>query len=259
MAAVFRQALRAEWVKARSDRGTAWLLATLVTLSVAVSAASVAAARCPAAGCGQDPARISLTGVYLGQVVAALAGVLVIGGEYGTGMIRLTLAAVPRRGRLLAAKAVVVAALVLAASAVAVGASMLAGRLILPGHGFTSASGFDLASAAMWRASLFGAADLTLIALLGLGVAAAVRDSAVATGVTLGVLYLFPVAAGLVQDPALQRHLEQVGPLAASMDSLATTGLSTLPLSPWQGLGVVALWAAGALILGGTVLRVRDA
>jgi ABC-2 type transport system permease protein len=254
-----RRALRAEWVKAMSDRGTAWLLAALVTLSVAVSVLSVAAARCPAAGCGQDPARISLTGVYLGQVVAALAGVLVIGGEYGTGMIRVTLAAVPRRGRLLAAKAIVVAALVLAASALAVGASMLAGRLILPGHGFTPASGFSLAAAGWWRASLCGAADITLIALLGLGIAAAVRDSAAATGITLGVLYLFPVAAGLVQDPALQRHLQQIGPLAAGLDSQATAGLSTLPLSPWQGLGVVALWAAGALILGVVVLRQRDA
>jgi ABC-2 type transport system permease protein len=254
-----RRALRAEWVKAMSDRGTVWLLAALVTLSVAVSVLSVAAARCPAAGCDQDPARISLTGVYLGQVVAALAGVLVIGGEYGTGMIRVTLAAVPRRGRLLAAKAIVVAGLVLAASALTVGASMLAGRLILPGHGFTSARGFSLAAAGWWRASLCGAADITLIALLGLGIAAAVRDSAAATGITLGVLYLFPVAAGLVRDPALQRHLEQIGPLAAGLDSQATAGLNSLPLSPWEGIGVVALWAAGALILGVVVLRQRDA
>jgi ABC-2 type transport system permease protein len=254
-----RRALRAEWAKALSDPGTAWLLAALVTLSVAVSAVSVAAARCPAAGCGQDPARISLTGVYLGQVVAAMAGVLVIGGEYGTGMIRVTLAAIPRRGRLLAAKASAVAGLVLAASVLAVGASMLAGRLILPGHGFTPASGFDLGGAAMWRASLCAAADLMLIALMGLGVATAVRDSAVAIGVTLGVLYLFPIAAGLVRDPALLRHLEQIGPLTAGLDSLSTAGLTALPLSPWQGLGVVALWAAGALVLGGVVLRLRDA
>jgi ABC-2 type transport system permease protein len=253
------EALRAELVKAWSDRGTAWLLATGVTLSVAVSAVSVAAARCPAAGCGQDPARISLTGAYPGQVVAALAGVLVIGGEYGTGMIRVSLAAVPRRGRLLAAKAIVVAGLVAAASAVAVGAAMLAGRLILPGHGFTAASGLDLAGAGWWRASLCAVACLALTALLGLGVAAAVRDSAAATGVTLGILYLFPVAAGLVQAPDLRRHLEQISPLSAALDSQSTAGLSSLPLSPWQGLGVVALWAAAALVLGGLVLRLRDA
>jgi ABC-2 type transport system permease protein len=254
-----RRALHAEWAKARSDPGVAWLLATLVTLSVAVSAVSVAASRCQGAGCGQDPARISLTGVYLGQVVAALAGVLAIGGEYGTGMIRLTLAAIPRRGRLLAAKAIVLAGPVLVAAILGVAASMLAGRVILPGHGFTAASGFDLGGVAMWRASLCAVLDLTLIALLGLGVAAAVRDSAVAVGVTLGVLYLFPIAAGLVRDPTLLRHLEQVGPLTAGLYSQSTAGLQALPLSPWQGLGVVALWAAAALILGAVVLRVRDA
>ena len=69
------RAVRAEWVKAWSEPGTGWLLGALVAPSVAVSAATIAAARCPAAGCGQDPARISLTGVYLAQAVAALAGV----------------------------------------------------------------------------------------------------------------------------------------------------------------------------------------
>ena len=254
-----RWALRAEWVKTLSDPGTAWLLAAMVTLSVAVSAVSLAASRCQGAGCGQDPARISLTGVYLAQAIAALVGVLAIGGEYGTGMIRVTLAAIPRRNRLLAAKAIAAAGPVLAASVLAVAAAMLTGRLILPGHGFTPATGFDLSAAAMWRASLCAVLDLTLIALLGLGVATAVRDSAVAIGVVLGILYLFPVAAGLVADPAVQRHIEQAGPLSASLDSMATTGLRGLPLTPWQGLGVVAAWAAAALITGGVVLRARDA
>jgi ABC-2 type transport system permease protein len=244
-------------VKTLSDPGTAWLLAAMAGLSIAGSAVSLAASRCQAAGCGQDPARISLTGVYLAQAVAALVGVLAIGGEYGTGMIRVTLAAIPRRRRLLGAKAIAAAGPVLAASVLAVAAAMLAGRLILPGHGFTHATGFDLAAAAMWRASLCAVLDLTLITLLGLGVATAVRDSAVAIGVVLGILYLFPVAAGLVADPAVQRRIEQAGPLSASLDSMATTGLRGLPLTPWQGLGVVAAWAAAALIAGGVVLTRR--
>lgn len=255
-----RRAVRAEWAKAFSDPAVSWLLAALVVASAGVSAVGIAASRCQGPGCGgQDPARISLTGVYLGQAVAALAGAGAIGGEYGTGMIRVTLSAIPRRGRLLAAKSIVLAGQVLAASALAVGASVLAGQLILPGHGFTSASGFNLASAAMWRASSCAVACLMLTALLGLGVATAVRDSAVAAGVALGILYLFPVAAGLVTDAAVRRRLEQAGPLSAGLDSMATTGLRALPLDPWQGLGVVAAWAAGALILGGVVLRLRDA
>ena len=253
-----RRAVRAEWVKAWSDPGTVWLLGALIAASAAVSAVTIAAARCPAAACGQDPARVSLAGVYLAQAVAALAGVAAIGGEYGTGMIRVTLAAVPRRGRLLAAKALVLAGPVLAASAVAAGASMTAGLLLLPGRGFTPAHGFDLISGGMWRAAGCAALYLALVALLGLGVTAAVRDAAAAAGTVLGLLYLFPVAAGLA-GPVLQRRLEQAGPMAAGLDSLATAGTGGLPLTPWQGLGVAALWAAAALLAGTAVLRWRDA
>jgi ABC-2 type transport system permease protein len=254
-----RPAIRAEWAKTWSDPGTAWLLGALVVLSVGVSAITIGTSRCPAAGCGQDPARISLAGVYLGQAVAALAGVLTIGSEHRTGMIRVTLTAIPRRGRLLAAKTLVLAGPVLAASALAVGASMLAGQLILPGRGFTPARGFDLASGPMWRASSCAALYLMLVAVLSLGVTTAVRDSPAATGIALGLLYLFPITAALVTNPAIQRHLQQIGPMSAGLDSQATAGLNGLPLTPWQGLGIVALWAIGALILGSLLLRLRDA
>lgn len=254
-----QRAIRAEWAKAWSDPGPAWLTGALVVLSVAVSLITIGTSRCQA-GCGQDPARITLAGVYLGQAVAALAGVLAIGNEYATGMIRVTLTAIPRRGRLLAAKAVVLAGPVLVASALAVAVSMLAGRLILPGHGFTPAHGFDLVSGAMWRASFCMVAYLTLVAVLGLGLATVVRDSAAAIGIVLGLLYLFPVAATLVTGRhAVQRLLQQIGPMSAGLDSQATTGLHGLPLGPWQGLAVVAAWAAGALALGGLVLRLSDA
>jgi ABC-2 type transport system permease protein len=254
-----RRAISAEWAKTWSEPGTGWLLAALVVLSAAVSSVSAGAARCPAAGCGQDPAKISLAGVYLGQAIAALVGVRAIGAEYGTGMIRVTLTAIPRRGRLLAAKTLVLAGLVLAASVLAAAASMLAGWLVLPGHGFTAAQGLDLASGAMWRAACCAALYLMLVAVLGLGLTTVVRDSAAAVGIVLGLLYLFPVAAGLVTDPAIQRRLQQIGPMSAGMDSMATAGLHALPLTPWQGLGVVATWAAGALVLGGVMLRLHDA
>jgi ABC-2 type transport system permease protein len=110
----------------------------------------------------------------------------------------------------------------------------------------------------MWRAAGCAALYLTLVALLGLGVTAALRDAAAATGTVLGLLYLFPVAAGLA-GPAVQRRLEQAGPMTAGLDSLATAGVGGLPLTPWQGLGVAALWAAAALLAGGAALRWRDA
>ena len=254
-----RRAIRAEWAKAWSDPAVPWLLAALVAVTIAVSGVTIGTARCPAAACGQDPARISLTGVSLGQAVAAVAGVLALGGEYGTGMIRVTLTAMPHRGRLLAAKALVLAGPVLVASALAAGAATAAGVIVLPGHGFTAGHGFDLASWATARAWCCAALYLTLVAVLGLGVTAVVRDSAAATGVVLGLLYLFPIVASAVGDQDLARRLDQIGPMSAGLDSQATIGLHSLPLAPWAGLCVVALWAAGAMACGGVLLRLRDA
>jgi ABC-2 type transport system permease protein len=136
----------------------------------------------------------------------------------------------------------------------------LAGRLALPRHGFTPAHGYaSLTSATDFRAAVGAVLYLTLIALLSLGLAAAVRDSAAAIGLVLGVLYLFPVAAAVVSNPALARHLDQIGPLPAGLDAQATIGGPNLPLTPWQGLGVVALWTVGALLLGALALTLRDA
>ena len=254
--------LHAEWTKLRTAPGTAGLLVAAVALTVAVSVATAAATRCPAAGCGQDPAKVSLTGIYLGQVVVAIVAVLAIGGEYSSGMIRTTLTAIPRRTTVLAAKAALITGLTLAAGIPAIAGSLLAGRLILPGHGFTAAHGFaplSLADGPVLRAAAGSVLYLALIALLSLGAATAVRDSAVAIGLVLGVLYLFPIVAAVVSDSHVQRHLQQIAPMTAGLDIQATTGLRSLPLSPWAGLGVLAAWAAAALLAGGLVLRLRDA
>jgi ABC-2 type transport system permease protein len=261
-AAGLRDALHAEWTKLRTAPGTVGLLAAAVALTVAVGAAAAAATRCPAAACGQDPAKVSLTGVYLGQVAVAVVAVLAISGEYSTGMIRTTLAAMPRRTTVLAAKAALITGLVLAAGTPAVLGSLLAGRLILPGHGFTAVHGFaplSLADGPVVRAAAGSVLYLGLIALLSLGAATAVRDSAVAIGIVLGLLYLFPIVAAVVSDQHVQRHLQQIAPMTAGLEIEATMGLRSLPLSPWAGLGVLAAWAAGALLIGGLLFRLRDA
>ena len=261
-AASLRDALHAEWTKLRTAPGTFGLLVAAAALTVAVSAAAAAATRCPAAGCGQDPAKVSLTGVYLGQVVVAVVAVLAISGEYSSGMIRTTLAAMPRRTTVLAAKAALVTGLTLAAGTFAVLGSLLAGRLILPGHGLTAAHGFaplSLADGPVLRAAAGSVLYLALIALLSLGTAAAVREPAAAIGIVLGLLYLFPIVAAVVSDPYVQRHLQQIAPMTAGLEIQATTGLRSLPIGPWPGLGVLAAWAAAALLAGGLVLRLRDA
>ncbi len=254
------QALHAEWTKFRTVAGPAWLLAGIVTLTVAVAVTAASAARCRSATCGIDPASVSFTGIYPAQAVVAVAGVLAIGNEYSTGMIKLSLTAMPRRLTWFFAKATILTAPALTASALAVAGAALAGRLILPGRGFTPAHGYaSLTSATDLRAAVGAVVYLMLIALLSIGLAAAVRDSAVAIGLVLGVLYLFPLAAAVIPDPALDRLLEQIGPLPAGLDAQATTGINALPLTPWQGLGVVALWTAGALLLGALALTLRDA
>ena len=255
------RALGAEWTKLRTLPGTVWLLLTVVALTVAVGSTAAAAVTCPAAGCGQDPARASLSGIDLSQAIVAVLAVLAISAEYSTGLIRVTLTAMPRRITVLTAKAVVVTGLVLVAGALGVLASMLAGRLILPGHGFTAGHGypvFSLATGVDLRAAAGSVLYLALIALLALGTATAVRDSAGSIGVVLGLLYLFPIVASAV-SPAWSRHLQQIGPMSAGLDIQATTGLRSLPLSPWAGLGVLAAWAAAALLAGGLLFRCRDA
>jgi ABC-2 type transport system permease protein len=254
-------AVRAEWTKLRTLSATWWLLLTVIALTTAVGAGAASAVSCQAAGCGQDPAKVALSGVDLSQAVVAIVAVLAIASEYSTGMIRTTLTAMPRRVAVLAAKATVVAALALAAGAVGVLASVLAGALILPGRGFTAAHGYpplSLASGPDLRAAAGSALYLALIALLALGVATAVRDSAVSIGLVLALLYLFPVIASAL-GPHWSRHLQQIGPMSAGLAIQATAGLRGLPLTPWQGLGVLALWAAGALVIGGLVLHLRDA
>jgi ABC-2 type transport system permease protein len=265
--AIPADALHAEWTKLRTLASTWWLLAAAVALTIGVGAAVAAGASCPAGACaaaqtGADPAKISLTGLDLGQATVALLAVLAIGGEYGTGMIRVTLAATPRRLTLLAAKAVVVSGCCLAVAAVAVLGSVLAGRLILPGRGLTAANGYvvlSLGNGADLRAAVGSVLYLILIALLALGVTTAVRDSGVAIGLVLGLLYLFPIVALVIPSQDMSRHLQQIGPMTAGQYIEATTGLKALPLTPWQGLGVLALWAAGALLLGAAVFRFRDA
>jgi ABC-2 type transport system permease protein len=259
----FRVALHAEWTKLRTVSGPAWILLAAVALTIAVSAAAVGATSCPAGmQCPVDPTKLSLTGIQFGQAVVAILAVLTICNEYSTGMIRVTFTAMPRRQLVFAAKAIIVAGLVLVAGAVAVLGAVLAGHLILPGHGFTAARGFHpvwLSYAPTARAAIGSVLYLGLIALLSLGIAAVVRDSALAIGAALGVLYLFPILLAFVGNSTWQRRLERWTPTIAGQSIQATTGLRSLPISPWNGLGVLAIWAGVALLVGGLALRQHDA
>jgi ABC-2 type transport system permease protein len=257
-----RPALRAEWTKIRTVASPWWLLLGTIVLTVALSAAVTSVTTCGTAGCADDTTKLSLTGVELGQAPVAILAVLVISGEYSSGMIRVTLAAMPRRATVLASKAVTLIGVVTVAGTVAVLGSLLAGRLILPGHGVTAAHGYpalSLANGPTLRAAVGSILYLALIALLSLGIATVVRDSATSIGVVLSLLYLFPILSQVIGNPDWQRLLQQIGPMSAGLTIQATTDLRNLPISPWAGLGVLATWAATALLAGGLLLRMRDA
>ncbi len=235
-------ALRAEWTKIRTSPGTVALLIAVVVSTVGLS---VAAAACSGSGCGPDLPRLSLTGVQLGQAVVAVLAVLMMGSEYSSGMVTVTLTAVPHRSRVLAAKAVVVAATVAVAATLAVTGSVVAGRLLLPGYHVAL------------RPAVGSVAYLVLVGLLSLGTATAVRNPAAAVGVVLTLLYALPILIGVVIDESWQRHLEQIAPATAGLAVQATVGDPVI--GPWQGLGVLALWASAALLAGAAVLERHDA
>jgi ABC-2 type transport system permease protein len=251
-------ALLAEWTKLRTLASTAWLLLGTAAATIGVGVAVVAGTHQSARGAGQDATALALTGLDLGQAVVVVLAVLAVAEEYGTGMVRTTFAAMPRRITVLAAKATAVAALTLVAGAVAVAGSLLAGRLALPA-GAPTGPGLDpVTPGPVLRAAAGSVVYLVLVALLALGIATVVRDTAVSIGVVLAVLYLPALLAQAVSDP-LRRHVEQLAPMTAGLGVRATTSVSALPLSPWEGVGVVAAWAAGALLLAGLLLRHRDA
>jgi len=263
-----RAALRAEWTKLRTVAGPWWLAGATVVVTVALGATVVGAQHCAVALCSPDgthlfdTTKLALTGIQLAQAVVAVFAVLAVGGEYGTGMIRVTLAAVPRRERVLAAKAILVGAVTLVVGVLGVAGSVLAAWLILPGRGFTPGHGYaglSLGDGTTLRAAAGSVLYLTLIALIAVGLAVALRDSAVSIGVVLALVYLFPVLVGVVSNPTWQRHIRQISPSDAGLAIQATVGVRDLPIGPWAGLGVLVLWAAGALILGAGVLRFRDA
>ncbi|TDD35858.1 ABC transporter permease [Actinomadura sp. KC06] len=254
-------ALHAEWTKLRTVAAPRWLLLGSIAATVALSAAVTSVVTCTSAGCGGDVTRLSLIGVQIGQAPVAVLAVLVIAGEYGTGMIRTTLTATPHRITALAAKAVVLTGSVAAAGTVAVLGSLLAGRLTLPGRGFTDAHGhpaLSLADGPTLRAATGSILYLILIALFSLGVATVLRDSATGIGVVLGLLYLFPVLAQVIGDPHWQRPLQRIGP-SVGLAVQATGDVRGLPIGPWAGLGVTAGWAAATLTAAALLLHIRDA
>jgi ABC-2 type transport system permease protein len=266
------RAIRAEWVKLRSVRGSWWLVLAGILLTVgfgmlicsAVDTAGGSPGCVPgAAGCGdEDVVLNSLGGAYLGQIAFVALGIMAITSEYASGTIRTTFLAEPVRRRVVVAKTGVVAVVTLITGSVAATSSFVLGQRILHGNGFVPANGYPFVSwtdPAALRAIVGTANYLALAAMLGLGVGAILRRSGAAIAVVLGALYLPMIVSLLIPEPI--RNWVQVGsPMMAGLAVQSTVPRSdSVPLGPFAGLAVTMAWAVVALGLAAWLVRRRDA
>ena len=259
-------ALRAEWTKLRTLPSTGWallaLLAGTLLFTALVCATSTTTGGPPppgVSGAQNDVVRDSLLGVVVGQVAAVTLGVLAIGSEYATGMIRTTFVAEPRRRLVLVAKAFAVGTLVLAVGLAAAVLSYAAGRTLLSGNGFTDANGYPAAELADLLRPVAGTAlYLAALALLSLAIGAILRSTAGALTVVLSLLFVPLIAASLLPESAGDAVL-RAGPMTAGLAVQRTVDRpDNVPIGEWAGLGVVWLWAAGALALALWLIQRRD-
>lgn len=263
-----RRSLHAEWTKLRTVPSTLWSLLGILAFTVAVtvlvtSAIDTSGCPPPTTGCDEDTTALSLSGVYLGQVAVVVLAALALSAEYDSMMIRTTFAANPRRGGVFTAKATVVTVAVLGASVLGVLGSLVAGRSVLPGNGFTAANGYpppSLADEPTLRAVVGTTLYLTLVGLLSLGVAAIVRHTAAAITTPLAILYIPFIVVLIVPMPVETREMiQKYSPMTAGLAVQATVERAdSVPIGPWAGLGVLAAYAGAAVVLGYTVLKIRD-
>jgi ABC-type transport system involved in multi-copper enzyme maturation permease subunit len=260
------EALRAEWVKLRTVRSTTWSLLTLAGVSVlfTVIASSESETEGGSSGMPVDNDLVlnSLTGIWFGQVAAAVLAVLAITSEYSTRMIRTTLAGNPRRRTLLTAKTVAVGAVVLVVGLATSVTCFYVGLWILRGNGFTYENGYSapsLADGATFRAVAGTGIYLALLAVLSLGVGAIVRHTAGAITAVLALLLAPVIAIGFLPEN-LSEWVEKVSLMPAGLAIQQTVQMEDMiPLGPWTGLGVVSAYAAAALVIALWLIAKRDA
>jgi ABC-2 type transport system permease protein len=270
----FARVLHSEWIKMWSLRSTLWTLAAAIAVMGAVSNLAVFfTAReafdpatkpkdaAPLVAMVHDPSLI-LTGSELAKLVVAVLGVLIVTGEYSTGMIRSTLTAVPKRLPAFWGKALVLAAVTAGTAAVAVLLSWIVALPTLTAHH----AALDLGDPQTQRILLGGVLYLVGISLLAFAIGALVRHSAGALATVLGLLLVVEVMFRTIPAdffrtvspflPGTAGH-QLLVPQASIDQARATT---TAPvLGPWAGYGVMLAWVAVLLAAAGVTMRRRDA
>jgi ABC-2 type transport system permease protein len=250
--------LRAEWTKLRTQPSAYWTLAAAVILVVGfgIGYSLLRVARPPhgaSAMASFDPASISLSGVQLAQIAVGVLGVLLITGEYATGLIRTTFAAVPRRLPVLWAKAALLAAAVTAISVPAAFGAFTGGQTILAPHHLS----VQLSQPGVARAVVGSALYLAAIALLGLGLGGVLRNAAGGIAALFGLLYGLPLAAGFLPGN-LAADVTKFLPATAGQ-AVTTVQPDPTLLQPWTGFAVLCAYAAVMLGISAARMRRGDA
>ena len=247
--------VRSEWTKFISLRSSRWTIAvfalTGLALGVLISRVSSSHyAQLSLKGrVGWDPTNNTLAGLALGYLALPVLGLLMMTTEYGSGSIRSTLAAVPRRPLVLAAKALVFGLVALAVGEVVTLVTFLAGQMVTG-----TAPHATLSQPGVLRAVLLSGAFFALLGVFALGLGAIVRRSAWAIVAYTGLILVVPNILRV-----LPGNLGRLTPLMILGNSVAAVRPQTPFLSAWMGFAVMAAYAAAALVAGGILLVRRDA
>lgn len=253
----FADALRSEWVKLRGLRSTYWsmLTAAILILGLGVVFAFAYASDFQTASAADraafDPTTITLSGVWFGQLAIGVLGILVVTAEYASGTIRSSLAAVPRRGRMLAAKATVFGAVTLVVTAVASFGAFVIGQPILA----RTAPHASLGDADALRAVVGAALYLTLLALMCVGLGVLIRHTAGAVAAMVAVLFAVPTVVSALPESA-QNAARWLPSNAGSSVWIVHRTADSLPA--WTGFGMFVAYTAVILLITFAVFARRD-
>lgn len=249
-------ALRSEFTKIRSVRSTWLTLAAFVAGGLLIAIVAAVGNRHNGVQGSADPTAASLAGaIYFGELVIGMTGALVITSEYGTRMIGTSLAAMPRRGVLYAAKAVALACVTLTVALVTSFASFFVSQAVLgPAH-----AGASIASPGALRAVLFAALFVTCCALLGFGLGAVIRHSAGAIACLFGLFFIVPLVSSVLPHSAQRAAMRWLPGNSVLFQIVATTPTGTHDVFGAYGeLAVFAGYAVIAVAAGALLFRRRD-
>jgi ABC-2 type transport system permease protein len=251
-------ALRSEFTKIRSVRSTYWTLLAMFVVVVGFGAlASAGAAHGGPHGPFFDPTRQSLAGLYVGQLIIGVLGVLVISSEYSTGMIRTTLTTNPHRGVMIAAKGVVFTVVALVTSLVTAFAAFFLGQALMSSDHISTTIG----SPNVLRAVIGGALFLTACGVLAFGLGLLIRHSAGGIGAMVGLLFVVTILVNFLPQ-SWQNHVDKWIPALAGGQLWMTAPNppgNTPMYGPWPSFAILCGYAAVAVAAAVILFRRRDA